>query len=112
MLYNELPVFKSSYDLVIELFNFSKKLPRDFKYTIVQDLKKESLEILTCIYKASKNYNKKIILQEAQEKLFLVRLKIRILKDLKQINQKKFISLNLKIENVSKQLVGWEKKNR
>ncbi len=112
MLYYELPIFKSSYDLAIELFNFSKKLPRDFKYTIVQDLKKESLELLTCIYKASKTYNKRIILSEAQEKLFLIRIKIRILKDLKQINLKKFIQLNLRIENVSKQLVGWEKKSR
>jgi len=112
MLYNELPVFKASYDLVIELFSFSKKLLRDFKYTIVQDLKRESLDLLTCIYKASKNYNKRIILLEAQEKLFLIRLKIRILKDLKQINLKKFISLNLRVENISKQLVGWEKKSR
>ncbi len=51
MLYYELPIFKSSYDLAIELFNFSKKLPRDFKYMIVQDLKKEKSFVVIAILK-------------------------------------------------------------
>ena len=45
----------------------------------------------------------------ARENIEVIRLLIRLIKDLRQINMKKFIAINEKIENVSKQLTGWHK---
>jgi hypothetical protein len=42
----------------------------------------------------------------------MIRLNIRVLKDLKEISLKKFVYINEIIENVSKQLAGWEKNAR
>ena len=48
-------------------------------------------------------------MEEAREKVEIVRLIIRLTKDLHQINIKKFVSLNKRIENVSRQLTGWQR---
>ena len=33
-LHNELPVYKASYDLLLEIFQFTKDFSKDFKYTV------------------------------------------------------------------------------
>jgi hypothetical protein len=52
-LHNELPVYKASYDLLIEIFQFTKEFSKDYKYTIGESLKKETIELLTLIYRAN-----------------------------------------------------------
>jgi hypothetical protein len=32
--YNNLPVYKTSYDLLLEVFEVVKKFPREYKYTL------------------------------------------------------------------------------
>jgi len=41
--YDELPVFKASYDLLLEIFMFTKNFTREFKYTIGESLIREKL---------------------------------------------------------------------
>jgi hypothetical protein len=112
MLYYQLPVYKASYDLLITIYVFTKKLSREYKYTIGQDLKTEAKNLMVEIYKANSTCNKREIIKKARERLLIIRLNIRILKDLKEIALKKFIQLNELIESVSRQLAGWEKKSR
>ena len=33
-LYDELPVYKASYDLLLAIFQFTKNFSREFKYTV------------------------------------------------------------------------------
>jgi hypothetical protein len=49
-LHNELPVYKASYDLLIEIFQFTKEFSKDYKYTVGESLKKEAIELLTLIW--------------------------------------------------------------
>ena len=108
-LHNELPVYKASYDLLIEIFQFTKEFSRDYKYTVGESLKKETIELLTLIYRANSRKDKGGVLQEARERIEVIRLFIRLMKDMKQINLKKFVEVNKAVENVSKQLTGWQK---
>ena len=108
--YNELPVYKASYDLLLEIFRFTKNFNREYKYTIGESLKKETLELITLIYRANSKKDKFQIIQEAREKIEVIRLFVRLLKDLHQINLSKFVQINKQIENISKQLTGWQKK--
>ncbi len=108
--YDELPVYKASYDLLVEIFQFTKNFNREFKYTIGESLKKETIELITLIYRANSRKDKFQVLQEARERIEVIRLFIRLLNDLKQISLKKFVFINKQIENVSRQLTGWQKK--
>ena len=107
-IYDTLPVYKVSYDFLLDLFKFTKNFDREYKYTICEDLKKETTEMIANIYRANSSQSKWTLLQSARENLEVVRLYLRLLKDLKQINLEKFITLNEKIECVSKQLAAWQ----
>jgi hypothetical protein len=108
-LHNELPVYKASYDLLIGIFQFTKEFSKDYKYTVGESLKKETIELLTLIYRANSRKDKQEVLQEARERIEVIRLFIRLMKDMKQINLKRFVEVNKVVENVSKQLAGWQK---
>mgnify|MGYP001460035942 CR=1 FL=1 len=107
--YNHLPVYKASYDLLVELFRFTKDFNREYKYTLGESIKKETIEMITNIYRANSVYSKEKIIQSARENVEVIRLFLRLLKDLEQVNLKKFVFLNEKIESVSKQLSSWQR---
>lgn len=108
--YNELPVYKATYDLLLSIFQFTRDFNREYKYTVGESLKKETIELLTLIYRANSKYKKAEILQTAREQIEVIRLLIRLMKDMKQISLGKFVKINVVVENVSKQLTGWQKK--
>jgi len=111
-LHQELPVYKSSYDLLVEIFRFTKEFSKEFKYTVGESLKKETIELLTLIYRANSRTDKHATLQDARERIEVIRLFIRLMKDLQQISVKRFVQVNQKVEEVSKQLTGWQKSQK
>ncbi len=98
--YSDLPVYKASYDLLLLVYEFSNPLSRDYKYTIGERLKSETLELLLLVFKSS----------TAEDKIELVRLLLRVLKDLKQLSLKRYAQISILTENISKQLTGWKKR--
>ena len=106
---SDLPVYKASYDLLLEIFRFTKEFGKEFKYTVGEKLKNETIELITLIYRANSQKDKQNTLQTAREHIEVIRLLIRLMKDLQQISVKRFVLVNEKVENVSKQLTGWQK---
>ena len=43
--YDGLPVYKSSYDLLIEIFEIVKKFEREYKFTLGESIKNECIEL-------------------------------------------------------------------
>jgi hypothetical protein len=107
--YDTLPIYKASYELLVEIFQFTQNFSREFKYTLGERLKNETIDMITNIYRANTRQNKFDTLQKARENIEIIRLYMRLLKDLKQVGLKKFVNINERIENVSKQLTGWQK---
>jgi hypothetical protein len=109
MNYNDLPVYKATYDLLLEIFRFTTHFSKEYKYTVGDCIKKETLDLITLIYRANNRRNRKDIIEEAREKIEVIRLYIRLMKDLQQISVKRFVQVNIQVENVSKQLTGWHR---
>ncbi|WP_133130261.1 four helix bundle protein [Legionella yabuuchiae] len=57
-LYTELPVYKDAYQLVLKVFEVSRDFPREHKYSLGQDMKRDALHLLRCIYRANKHQNR------------------------------------------------------
>lgn len=108
-LYDELPVFKASYDLLLEIFRFSANFTREYKYTVGERLKNHTLDLISLVYKANTSRTKSDIIQQAREQIEMIRLLIRVMKDMQQVSLNSFVTINKQIENVSKQLTGWQK---
>ncbi|MDP3956946.1 MAG: four helix bundle protein [bacterium] len=106
--YDNLPVYRASYDLLVDLFRFTKDFSREYKFTLGESIKKETVEMITAIYRANSTMvERRERIQAARENVEVIRLFLRLLKDLNQVNVKKFVSLNEKLESVSKQLTAW-----
>jgi hypothetical protein len=43
-LYSELPVYKATYDLLLAIFRFTKDFGKEYKYTVGESLKKETIK--------------------------------------------------------------------
>lgn len=110
-IYENLPVFKQSYDLLLDIYEMSRNMTRDYRYTIGEELKKRMMELMVCVYKAnsSANADKVAHIKRARECVVEIKLYNRLLHDLKQISIKRLASVTLKIESVSKQLTAWAK---
>ena len=44
-LYSDLSVYKSTYDLLLAIFRFTKDFGKEYKYTVGESLKKEMIEL-------------------------------------------------------------------
>jgi four helix bundle protein len=110
-LYTNLPVYKLGYDLLISIYEQTKLFSREHKYTLGERLKNDSLELLINIYKAnkSKSDNRQTYIDVARQNAEVLRLLLRVSKDLQVISIKNFSTFNIKIEELSKQLASWHK---
>ena len=105
-----LPVYKATYDLFIFSFKVIKDMEKDYKYTVGEKLKNEIMDLLMNIYRANKTKDRKLKkekTEKAQENIEIIRILFRLLNDLKQTGFKNFIKINEKIENISRQISGW-----
>ena len=110
--YSELPVYKATYDLLLAIFQFTKDFSKEYKYTVGESLKKETIDLITLIYRANSRTDKAETLQTAREHIEVIRLLVRLMKDMHQIGIKPFVDVNEQVENVSRQLTGWQKGSR
>ena len=108
--YNNLPVYRSSYNLLLDIYNLTKNFSREYKYTLGQELKQAGFDLIRFIYQANQAKEKAKALESAREILEIIKLQFRLLKDLRQINLEKFVNLSQALEDISRQLAGWHKK--
>lgn len=108
-LYTALPVYKRTYQLLMELITTCALLPRLYKHTFGERIQEEAIEMVLNIYKSNSSYSKVDYIGKAREHVETLRLLIRLLYDTKKITQKRMIYLNTYIEDISKQLTGWQK---
>lgn len=113
VLYDNLPVYKDSYDLLIQVFEVVKKFEKQYKYTLWDKIKNEIIDLITNIYRANSNFETRIQnLKKSREQLEVLKLYFRLSRDLKILSLNKFADLSLKIENLRKQLYAWEKSSK
>jgi len=97
--YLHIPVYKATYDLVLEMFKAIKDFNREYKYTLGENIKKEAIGMVTDIYRANSSFSKKPHIEKAREKIETVRIFFRLARDLRQVGLKRFVDINEKIEN-------------
>jgi len=54
-LYYDLPVYRDTYQLILKIFEYTKDFPKEYKYTLGQDMKRDALQLVRCIYGANKS---------------------------------------------------------
>jgi four helix bundle protein len=107
----ELPIFKQAFDLYKEVHLTRDNISKKDCFTIWNQCENIILEIIKNLLLAyNTSGEKKLIkLNDASEQLNILRIFLRLTKEVKTINDKKYISLQLRIDEIGRMLGGWIK---
>jgi hypothetical protein len=75
--------------LILKVFEFTKDFPREYKYTLGQDMKRDAIVLVRSIYRANKAKNKTEYLEQFLDDFEILKLELRLCVDLKIMSFKK-----------------------
>lgn len=106
----EIPIFKKTYDLYRNLYNILKQFPRKDRYSLGQKCEETLLSILELFWLVNvSKINRLNYLKEANIKLNMLRVYLRLAKDIKALSLKSYTVLQEQIDEIGRMLGGWIK---
>lgn len=112
VLYNQLPIYRDSYLLLVEIFQVTNKFSRDYKYTLGQDMKRDCLSLFRELHAAN------VFLEERKHHLDsflaafeLLKIELRLCVDLNVLSVKRLAQMSLLMDSIAKQAQAWRKKS-
>jgi hypothetical protein len=110
----DIPIFKKAYDLYKTFYSYRADVPRQDKYAIWQRSEDAVIDLIADILTASqmRQAEKIPVLERTSVKLNLLRVFIRLMKETKTIDAKKYITLQTIIDEIGRMLGGWIKSSR
>lgn len=112
VLYSELPVYRDSYQLLLTIYRLSSCFSHEYKYSLGQDMKRDSLALFRHLYHANKTTEKSQYLELFLEDFELLKLELRICMDLHLLSIKQMAELSLLMDKIGKQISAWRKKSQ
>ncbi len=106
---DEIPIFKKLYELYKLLHEFRYLIPKQDRFTIYAKTEDALLEIIESILKVSRlPKNEKLKdLRNIDSMLDMLRIFMRLLKDTKALDNKKYILIEKEIDEIGRMLGGW-----
>ena len=105
----DIPIFKKTYDLYKTFHEYRKVVPKHDRFTIFERSEAAILEVLECIMQASGESKKEKLptLERGSLKLNMLRVFVRLMKDIKTIDGKKYMNAEATIDEIGRMLGGW-----
>src|SRR3989338_6950 len=105
----DIPILKKAYDLYRIFNEYRKLVPKADRHTIYERSENAILDMVECILEAgySKSSDKTAILERASMKLNLLRFLVRLMKETRSIDAKKYTVLQSHIDEIGRMLGGW-----
>jgi hypothetical protein len=108
MKYVELPIYKSALDFAVYMETIVKSFDKYEKYTIGEDLRNYSKELLFCVHRANIADKKLHKLRELRDKCEEIKMLLQLCKELKAFKSfKQFEHSSKLIISVCKQAQAW-----
>ena len=107
--HEHLPIYKLSYELLVQVVQVTKEFPREFKFTLGQRLRDEVIELLVLIYRANSQKDKAPVISELLERILVVELLVRLCHDLRILTRKHYAALVQMTVSLARQAEGWKK---
>lgn len=105
----DLPIFKKSYDLYKLLARYRALVPKQDRYTLWQRSENTLLDVLEHILLASqlRKEEKLSALERASVKIGLLRVFLRLAKETRALDNKKYTLLQEPLDEIGRMLGGW-----
>lgn len=105
--YDHLPIYKSIYDLNLYFFRLARGFPKDYKYGLAQEIEGLLTKLIDHVIIANNNLDKTDELKEGLVTIERIKLKVRLLHDLKAIKVGSYEFFFKQLIEVSKQFEKW-----
>jgi len=108
-----LVVWQKSHNLVLEIYNITKKFPDEERFGLVSQLRRAIASVPTNIVEGFKRKGKREFshfLNLADSSLEETKYHLILCKDLNYLENNKYLNLNLKCEEIGRMLSGLQKK--
>lgn len=105
----DIPILKKAYDLYRTFHDYRKVVPKQDRFTIYERSEDLILEIIESLLEVAHldPARKREFLETASLKLNMPRFLIRMLKDVRSIDMKKYVVLEAMIDEIGRMLGGW-----
>ena len=105
----DIPILKKTYDLYKTFHDYRKVVPKQDRFTVYERAEDTMLEVLESLLEAAHldPSRKKEFLENASMRLNVLRFLVRMLKDVKSIDLKKYVHLEGMIDEIGRMLGGW-----
>lgn len=109
--YQHLPIYRTTYDLLVKVTDATRHYPRDFKRSLGDAIRDEVMLIVLMIYRAnsSRSALRSSCIEEILERLQVTELMLRLSRDMGMLSIKRFSSIVQLTDDLGKQAVGWRK---
>ena len=106
---SDIPIFKKTYDLYKLFYSYRNVISKQDRHTIWQRCDGTLLDILENVIIAGRSAkNDKLpALERANTKLNILRVFVRLMKDTKGIDNKKYIAIQETTDEIGRMLGGW-----
>lgn len=108
MNYENLPVYKSTFDLLVQVYRITGNMQREYRFTLAEQLKLQLQNLLAFIYQANISDDKLTAIGNCRQQLVKVRILFQVAQELNQFKDKQSAQLSIKVSDISKQLQQWE----
>jgi four helix bundle protein len=105
----DIPIFKKTYDLYKVFYSYRTIISKQDRYSIWQQSEEALLNILKNILSASQMYKSEKVpaLEKASVDLNLLRVFLRLMKEIKTLDNKKYVNLESSVDEIGRMLGGW-----
>ena len=105
----DIPIFKAAYELYKTFYSYRDGVKKQDRHTIWLRCENIILDILENILLASQTHrSEKIpILEKVSLKLNFLRVFLRLMKEVKTIDNKKYTKLETSVDEIGRMLGGW-----
>lgn len=113
-LHNEAPILKNSVELYKEYYQYLKTFPKKDQHMLGKRCESHIITFIEHILIAvgvPKDQKLRVLLQ-ANSKFDVLKVLIRMMRELKILDNRKYLSLEGKIQNIGRMLGGWIKSLR
>lgn len=110
----DIPIFKKSYELYKSFCAFRVSVPKQERYTIWLRCENTMLDVVEGLLHATqtRKSEKVPILEKVSLKLNLLRVFVRLAKDTKAIDTKRYVAYEADIDEIGRMLGGWLKSSK
>ncbi len=105
----EIPIYKPAFDLLKMSVDITRNIPRDFKRSFGEEVRKECVGLMLFIFKANSARDKVPYIEKLLERIQVVELLLRVSFDEKWISHKQYANSIKLTDNIGKQAMGWKK---